>query len=196
MHVNRIKETRDNAVQWPTEPRQLTFLSLCVAWKRVRARSSVNLSWFLLACFCKLFIGIAATARTGSVGRRRRDATRLVVVTLNFRTCGHFAQRGSGLCRDAANSQFSLFTLVTESFWEDAVRKGHPRNLLARVPECAKGAIEDLLDQPMHLRFKRLPSELKRSLELKEEEATLHSQLPKHLERVLHGKKNCFCGRR
>jgi len=34
MHVNRIKETGDNTVQYsttPTEPRQLTFLSLCVA---------------------------------------------------------------------------------------------------------------------------------------------------------------------
>jgi len=39
---------------------------------------------FDLRVFASLFIGIAAAARTPSVGRRAR--TRLVVVSLNFRT--------------------------------------------------------------------------------------------------------------
>ena len=52
-------------------------------WKGVRAKLSTWKVWgFGLACFCTQFIGIAAPARTASVGTAR---TRLVVVTLNFR---------------------------------------------------------------------------------------------------------------
>eukprot|EP00435_Cladocopium_sp_Y103_P049576 s2642_g15.t1 len=80
-----------------------------------------------------------------------------------------------------------------EQFMEDAVDKGHPRSLIARVPETAKTAIHELLHEPIHVRFKKraafFAKWLKRSLELKENEAKLHASLPAHLQRVLEGKK-------
>lgn len=80
-----------------------------------------------------------------------------------------------------------------ENFMVDAVLKGHTRNLLARVSQAAKSAIEALLQQPVHVRFKLranfLAKWLRRSLELKDDEAKLHSTLPAHLQRVLQGKK-------
>eukprot|EP00435_Cladocopium_sp_Y103_P062039 s153_g23.t1 len=76
---------------------------------------------------------------------------------------------------------------------EDAVSKGHPRSLIARVPDTAKQAIHDLLHEPLHVRFKKraafFAKWLRRSLELKEQESKLHASLPTHLQRVLEGKK-------
>eukprot|EP00435_Cladocopium_sp_Y103_P071464 s958_g37.t1 len=80
-----------------------------------------------------------------------------------------------------------------EQFIDDAVAKGHPRSLIARVLEIAKNAIHDLLHEPLHVRFKKraafFAKWLRRSLELKEQEAKLHASLPAHLQRVLEGKK-------
>ena len=112
-----------------------------------------------------------------------------------------------GLCRDVADSKFQ--TVHFDIDWVDftpcevihvgvpktpenfAVLKGHPRNLLARVPDAARNAIEALLHQPVHVRFKQraqfFAKWLKRSLELKEDEAKLHSTFPAHLQRVLQG---------
>ena len=40
---DRIKETKDNTAQWPTEPGQVTFACFVCCEKKVRARSSENL---------------------------------------------------------------------------------------------------------------------------------------------------------
>ena len=111
-----------------------------------------------------------------------------------------------GLCRDVADSKFQSlhfgadwvdFTRcevihvgvpkTPENFMVDAVLKRHPRNLLSRVPDAAKNAIEALLHQSVHdVRFKQranfFAKWLRRSLELKDEDAKLHSSLPAHLQ--------------
>eukprot|EP00435_Cladocopium_sp_Y103_P053287 s396_g17.t1 len=80
-----------------------------------------------------------------------------------------------------------------KQFIEEAVSKGHPRNLIARVPEKARVAIDALLNKPMHERFRQrakfFSRWLKRSLELKKQEAQLHASMPPHLQRVLKDKK-------
>lgn len=80
-----------------------------------------------------------------------------------------------------------------EDFLQEAVRKGHPRNLLARVPEAVEDAINNLLFHPLHVRLEKhaifFARWLKRCLEVREAEASLHRQLPPHLRRVLQGKK-------
>ena len=57
----------------------------CVLREKVRARSSENLWVSTCGCLQVVFIGTAAEART-HVKERRARATRLVVVSLNFRT--------------------------------------------------------------------------------------------------------------
>ena len=80
-----------------------------------------------------------------------------------------------------------------EDFLREAVSKGHPRNLIARIPEAVRDAIENLLHQPLHKRLDRraqfFRKWLKRSLELKSQEEDLHAQMPLHFRRVLKGKK-------
>ena len=80
-----------------------------------------------------------------------------------------------------------------EVFLTDAVSAGHPRDMLARAPEAMVNLLGDLVNQPMHCRLEKrakfFKKWLKRSLELKEEEAKLHNGLPEHLQRLLVGKR-------
>ena len=117
-----------------------------------------------------------------------------------------------GFCRADANERFSSFECASD--WEDhavceiihvgiprapedflraAVSKGHPRNLIARVPEAVQEAIENLLHQPLRVRLKKrtqfFKKWLKRSLELRSQEEELREQMPPHLRRVLKGKR-------
>ena len=82
---------------------------------------------------------------------------------------------------------------MPEDFLREAVSKVHPRKLIARIPEAVRGAIENLLHQPLHERLdgraQFFRKWLKRSLELKSQEEDLHAQMPLHLRRVLKGKK-------
>jgi hypothetical protein len=117
-----------------------------------------------------------------------------------------------GFCRADANERFSSFECASdwedntvceiihvgiprapEDFLREAVSKGHPRNLIARVPEAVQEAIENLLHQPLHLRLAKrtqfFKKWLKRSLELRSQEEELREQMPLHLKRVLKGKR-------
>ena len=80
-----------------------------------------------------------------------------------------------------------------EVFLRDAVNAGHPRDMLARAPNTVVKLLEDLVNKPLHCRLEKragfFKKWLKRSLELKEEEAKLHDQLPAHLKRLLVGKR-------
>ena len=80
-----------------------------------------------------------------------------------------------------------------EVFWKDAVYAGHPRDMLARAPDLVVHLLEDLVNEPMHCRLEKrakfFQKWLKRSLELKEDEAKLHNALPGHLKRLLAGKR-------
>ena len=42
-----------------------------------------------------------------------------------------------------------------EDFLREAMSKGHPRNLIARIPEAVRGAIDNLLHHPLHVRLDR-----------------------------------------
>ena len=78
-------------------------------------------------------------------------------------------------------------------FIQDAVRKGHPRDIIAQVPQEVKVVVQSMLDGNMSERFKLraafLKKWLKRSIELKEQERSLHQSLPQHLQRILEGKR-------
>ena len=78
-------------------------------------------------------------------------------------------------------------------FISDAIRKGHPRDIIAQVPNEIRAVVRSMLDGDMAGRFKTraafLKKWLKRSLELKDEEQALHRKLPLHLQRILEGKR-------
>ena len=80
-----------------------------------------------------------------------------------------------------------------EVFLKDAVNAGHPRDMLARASDTVVKLLGDLVNKPLHCRLEKRASFfkkwLKRSLELKEEEAKLHNELPEHLRRLLVGKR-------
>ena len=92
------KRASDTA-QWLEQSQgHFTCLFVCCEKKvRLSEVKSLNLSLVCLRVFAS-FIGIAGAARTPSVGRRAR--TRLVVVSLNFRTswlgCPGASQSQSG----------------------------------------------------------------------------------------------------
>ena len=81
------KRASDTA-QWLEQSQgHFTCLFVCCEKKvRLSEVKSLNLSLVCLRVFAS-FIGIAGAARTPSVGRRAR--TRLVVVSLNFRSSGN-----------------------------------------------------------------------------------------------------------
>ena len=79
-----------------------------------------------------------------------------------------------GFCRADANKRFSSFECASdwedntvceiihvgiprapEDFLREAISNGHPRNLIARVPESVQEAIENLLHQPLHVRLEK-----------------------------------------
>ena len=80
-----------------------------------------------------------------------------------------------------------------EDFIRDAVKKGHPRDIIATVPESIDKLIDDLIQGDQQQRFEKRASFMKRwlhrSLELKIEEQRLHEGLPAHLQKILAGKR-------
>ena len=78
-------------------------------------------------------------------------------------------------------------------FIADATAKGHPRDIIAKVPPTVKVLLKELACGEMSRRFAKRASFmkrwLKRSLELKDKELELHQQLPTHLQKILHGKR-------
>ena len=78
-------------------------------------------------------------------------------------------------------------------FVADAVRKGHPRDMIASAPEEIKSLVKDLLSGDSQPRFEKraafMKRWLKRSLDLKQDESRLHESLPKHLKKILAGKR-------
>ena len=73
-----------------------------------------------------------------------------------------------------------------------AVALGHPRFLLARVHGDSETAVDHLLGNGAELSLRRasfLKTWLQRAKELHGQEEQLHSHLPKHLRRVLDGKR-------
>eukprot|EP00435_Cladocopium_sp_Y103_P039415 s2955_g10.t1 len=78
-------------------------------------------------------------------------------------------------------------------FLREAIDKGHPRDIIAQVPELVKPALESLLKGDMAERFQMranfMKKWLRRSLELREAEKQLHDGMPAHLKNILDGKR-------
>ena len=78
-------------------------------------------------------------------------------------------------------------------FINDAVLKGHPRDIIAQVPHEIKTVIQSMVDGRMSERFctraASMKKWLKRSLDLKSDEKILHQNLPPHLRGILEGKR-------
>ena len=79
------------------------------------------------------------------------------------------------------------------SFIQEAVRKGHPSNLFEGIPQTVCEAIWDNVRLDPHALVKRRASWLKkwldRAMELRDQEASLHKQLPRHRRAILQGKR-------
>lgn len=80
-----------------------------------------------------------------------------------------------------------------EDFIMEAVSKGHPRDVVAKVPDSVKSLLRDLVEGKPERRFAKRASFmkkwLKRSLELRADEDKLHQTLPLHLRKLLKGKR-------
>lgn len=80
-----------------------------------------------------------------------------------------------------------------EDFIRDAVKKGHPRDLLARVPANLKDLVKSVVTGDQSERSSKRASFLKkwliRSIELKEPELALKPSLPEHLRPLLAPKR-------
>ena len=80
-----------------------------------------------------------------------------------------------------------------KTFLVDAVRVGHPRDMIARAGELERSLLNRFVEQPMAVRFEKRAGAfkrwLKRSLELKDDEERLHRELPEHLKPLLAGKR-------
>jgi len=78
-------------------------------------------------------------------------------------------------------------------FLREAVEKGHPRDIIAQVPPLVRPALESLINgnlaERFQLRANFMKRWLRRSLELREEEKSLHDGLPDHLKKILAGKR-------
>ena len=80
-----------------------------------------------------------------------------------------------------------------EDFIREAVAKGHPRDVVARVPTTVRALLRDLVHGKPERRFAKRASFmkrwLKRSLELRADEERLHQSMPPHLRKILKGKR-------
>ena len=80
-----------------------------------------------------------------------------------------------------------------KEFLQDAIKVGHPRDMIARTGELERNLLSRFVEQPVALRFEKRAAAfkrwLKRSLELKEDEERLHRGLPPHLKPLLSGKR-------
>ena len=78
-------------------------------------------------------------------------------------------------------------------FIREAISKGHPRDVVAKVPEATKKLLDEFAGGNVSRRFAKRASFmkrwLKRSMELKDSEAKLHDDLPQHLKCILKGKR-------
>ena len=78
-------------------------------------------------------------------------------------------------------------------FIKDAINKGHPRDIVAKVPDAIKHLLDEFAHGQVNRRFAKRASFmkrwLKRSLELKTAEEKLHDNLPGHLKSILKGKR-------
>ena len=78
-------------------------------------------------------------------------------------------------------------------FLSEAVRKGHPRDIIANVPNEVKRVVHEILSGEFADRFEVrasfLKKWLKRSLELKTDEKLLHQNMPPYLQKLLSGKR-------
>ncbi len=79
------------------------------------------------------------------------------------------------------------------SFIKEAVRKSHPSNLFEGIPGTASEAIRDNVCLDPHAlvqwRARWLKKWLSRAMELRDQEADLHKQLPRHRRAILEGKR-------
>ena len=80
-----------------------------------------------------------------------------------------------------------------EEFIKDAVAKGHPRDILARVPDNLKDLVKSVVSGSQAERSGKraafLKKWLKRSIHLKEPEMKLKASLPDHLKHLLAPKR-------
>ena len=80
-----------------------------------------------------------------------------------------------------------------EDFIADAVRKGHPRDIIANVAEEVKRVIHEILSVHVKNRFEVraafMKRWLKRSLELRAAEQKLHEGMPQYMQKILAGKR-------
>ena len=71
--------------------------------------------------------------------------------------------------------------------------KGHPRDIVAKVPDTVKTLLDEFTDGHADRRFAKraafMKKWLKRSIELKDAETRLHDGLPSHLQNILRGKR-------
>ena len=78
-------------------------------------------------------------------------------------------------------------------FVNEAFAKGHPRDVVAKVPPSVKALLKDLVAGKRERRFEKraafMKKWLKRSLELRADEEKLHQKLPPHLGKILRGKR-------
>ena len=80
-----------------------------------------------------------------------------------------------------------------KDFLVDAVKVGHPRDMIARAGELETNFLNGFVEKPLLTRFDKralaFKRWLKRSLELKEDEERLHASFPPHLKSLLSGKR-------
>ncbi len=107
-----------------------------------------------------------------------------------------------GVLRGDMQKKYSL-TCFAESFGDltrepmdfvkEAVKKGHPRDILARVTPLARELVDEMVTSSSPQRALRRASFLKRwlrrSLELREEEKKLKHSLPDHIRHILAPKR-------
>ncbi|CAK9027785.1 Sodium channel protein 60E, partial [Durusdinium trenchii] len=78
-------------------------------------------------------------------------------------------------------------------FIQEALNKGHPRDIIANIRDAERDLLLNLVHQPCSVRFQKraafMKKWLKRSLELKESEQKLHDSLAPHLVPILMGKR-------
>ena len=80
-----------------------------------------------------------------------------------------------------------------KDFLVDAIKVGHPRDMIARAGELETNLLNGFVEKPLLTRFDKralaFKRWLKRSLELKEDEERLHASFPPHLKSLLAGKR-------
>ena len=78
-------------------------------------------------------------------------------------------------------------------FIQEALNKGHPRDIIANIRDAERDLLLNLVHQPCSVRFQKraafMKKWLKRSLELKESEQKLRDSLAPHLVPILMGKR-------